>query len=459
MSDAIDYSKLQSSKPIDVSKIFERFAKGYYDPNPPYQRGIVWKKKLKVKLIRSIMCGMPINNVHLVKKGENKNTPHSYILDGKQRITTIVSFIRNEFSVKVPPSLLQGTGINRKNYRIFWKDIQNEAHPLHYLEQRIMDFTINATEWDPMGFAEQLVLFNTINTSASLCSEEKIYCNYYPTRFLLEYLFNNSFKKIHRFMPANCRDKNNGGTNRRFKGIRLLHHLLILSYGKKLDDHFAFRSVNQVIVEGSCKQIEKLLVEKGVDATTIFSVDLLRRLGLHKVHEELKTIGNLFEQIVNYKNFLSMEFDKNALVFILSFLLKKYREKALTSSLVEHNLEEFHQMITKYLEIREADRKEFKQSTQNIEVIKINFDFLEMSWDEMNIDKGPKNAAPTKSQVLRAKLASPLSCKKTGAVIHDGNAQIDHIKPKSLHSKTDYQVLSASGNRIKSNTGNSSALK
>ena len=71
------------------------------DLNPPWQRTDVWSIAKKRELIKSILLGIPIPSIILHKVGEN----HA-VIDGKQRLTAIIKFLRNEYKLpnyKVDP--------------------------------------------------------------------------------------------------------------------------------------------------------------------------------------------------------------------------------------------------------------------------------------------------------------------------------------------------------------------
>ena len=58
---------------------------------PKYQRGNVWKSKQKEKLIDSMINGFPFGSILLYKNKEND----MQIIDGLQRTTTIIEFVKN----------------------------------------------------------------------------------------------------------------------------------------------------------------------------------------------------------------------------------------------------------------------------------------------------------------------------------------------------------------------------
>ena len=67
--------------------------------DPTYQRNIVWKMDKKVSFIESLYMGIIIPPIYVVEiPGENLLKGASYeVVDGKQRLSTIMEFIQNKF--------------------------------------------------------------------------------------------------------------------------------------------------------------------------------------------------------------------------------------------------------------------------------------------------------------------------------------------------------------------------
>jgi len=64
---------------------------------PKFQRDYVWDVKRASKLIESFLLGLPVPNVFLYKK---KSEPGYLIIDGQQRLTSIVRFLSEDFDDK-----------------------------------------------------------------------------------------------------------------------------------------------------------------------------------------------------------------------------------------------------------------------------------------------------------------------------------------------------------------------
>lgn len=86
------------------------------------QRDFCWTLQQKQELIISILKGIklpPFAVISFIDDNDRSNQKHTYkIIDGKQRLSTIISFINNEFSIIVEGSEFY--------YRDFDEDTLNE---------------------------------------------------------------------------------------------------------------------------------------------------------------------------------------------------------------------------------------------------------------------------------------------------------------------------------------------
>lgn len=67
---------------------------------PSYQRGYIWNKDFKEKLIYSLTKHYPIGNI-IIRNLENPNEKNakSEVVDGQQRLTTIYNFLKDDFII------------------------------------------------------------------------------------------------------------------------------------------------------------------------------------------------------------------------------------------------------------------------------------------------------------------------------------------------------------------------
>ncbi|WP_369064854.1 DUF262 domain-containing protein [Burkholderia gladioli] len=81
-----------------VETLFRQIDKGNINLDPKFQRREAWDVDRKSKFIESILCNFPIPNVVLA---EDKASKGRYVvIDGKQRLFSIFSYLRDEFELR-----------------------------------------------------------------------------------------------------------------------------------------------------------------------------------------------------------------------------------------------------------------------------------------------------------------------------------------------------------------------
>lgn len=64
--------------------------------SPSYQRNDLWTSRQRIELIESILMGIPLPVIYLFEDRDGKKQ----VVDGRQRITTVVDFLNDEFALK-----------------------------------------------------------------------------------------------------------------------------------------------------------------------------------------------------------------------------------------------------------------------------------------------------------------------------------------------------------------------
>lgn len=106
-----------------VETLFRQIDKGNIDLDPKFQRRDAWDLTRKSKLIESIICGFPIPNVVLA---EHQSSKGKYlVIDGKQRLSSIASFLRDEFALSGLQIL---ENLNGKKFSQIAANFQEEAN-------------------------------------------------------------------------------------------------------------------------------------------------------------------------------------------------------------------------------------------------------------------------------------------------------------------------------------------
>jgi Protein of unknown function DUF262 len=80
----------------DVETIVSRIKSKDIDLQPEFQRGEVWSKPRKQRLIDSILRDWHVPPIHVI---ENATSKKQEVLDGQQRLASIRDFVDNQFAV------------------------------------------------------------------------------------------------------------------------------------------------------------------------------------------------------------------------------------------------------------------------------------------------------------------------------------------------------------------------
>lgn len=84
-----------------VADLLESSEDGRLEIQPDFQRKEVWSKSAKIMLIDSILWNVPMPKilVQTLIKGRRR---HMIVIDGQQRLTAILGFVRDEFALAAP---------------------------------------------------------------------------------------------------------------------------------------------------------------------------------------------------------------------------------------------------------------------------------------------------------------------------------------------------------------------
>ena len=91
------------SRPIQTicNQIINVSKRDGIDLKPIYQRGYIWSSEFRDKLIYSIIKNYPIGNISLrVRSDRNLKGAMQEVVDGQQRLTTIFSFIKGDYTIQ-----------------------------------------------------------------------------------------------------------------------------------------------------------------------------------------------------------------------------------------------------------------------------------------------------------------------------------------------------------------------
>lgn len=151
-----------SSQPHDwtISTLRDKYERGQIDLQPHYQREYVWelRPELPSRLIESILLQIPIPPLYFVRL----NTGKIEVVDGQQRLTTLIRFTGNQFPLQ---KLQKLSDLNGRTFR----DLSERD------QEKIIDATIRSIVIDA-GTNHDLryEIFERLNRGAMALNEQEI---------------------------------------------------------------------------------------------------------------------------------------------------------------------------------------------------------------------------------------------------------------------------------------------
>ena len=104
----------------DISWFLDLYDKDQLNLDPPYQRRSVWSPSDKRFFIDTILNNYPAPPVFLHKTLDDNGRPTYHVVDGKQRLQTIIDFTQN--NIRIPDDF---SDINLQKKR--WEDLERET--------------------------------------------------------------------------------------------------------------------------------------------------------------------------------------------------------------------------------------------------------------------------------------------------------------------------------------------
>ena len=150
----------QNPSDPDIQTIFQRIQQRDLDLQPEFQRGEVWARQKKQRLIDSILRDWHVPPIHVIEAADGRQE----VLDGQQRLAAIRDFIENKFVVdgSVAPRNPKIAALSGKTYSQLPQEVRRK-----FSNYTIRVFRI--TEYEP---GEPGELFFRLNQPTSLTAAE-----------------------------------------------------------------------------------------------------------------------------------------------------------------------------------------------------------------------------------------------------------------------------------------------
>lgn len=155
----------------DIQTVISRIKSEALDLQPNFQRGEVWPKSKKQRLIDSVLREWHVPPIHVI---ENPSTRKQEVLDGQQRLAAIRDFVNGEFPVDgtIEPLDPKITELHGVRYNALRDDVKRQFDQFTLRVYRIIDF-------NPSEPAE---LFYRLNQPSNLTGAEQRNAFFGPVR-------------------------------------------------------------------------------------------------------------------------------------------------------------------------------------------------------------------------------------------------------------------------------------
>jgi hypothetical protein len=143
-----------------ISSLRDKLDRGLLALQPKFQREYVWatKPELPSRLIESILLEIPIPPIYFGRIAEG----HMEVIDGQQRLTTLVKFVSNEFSLQKLRSM---ASLNGK----LFKNLSTEQ------QEKILDTPIRSIVIDAAGNKDlRYEVFERLNRGSMILNEQEV---------------------------------------------------------------------------------------------------------------------------------------------------------------------------------------------------------------------------------------------------------------------------------------------
>lgn len=158
---------IQPSRPTIAAQV-EQLRAGDLFVDDSFQRRLVWTERQKVRLIETVMIGYPMPEIYLWQQEADADSGKQRlsVVDGQQRLTTMLQFVSNEWPLKAV--FLDRQNRSKDWADKFWKDLASET------KRKFWDYVLNARIIPSSVSGEEIsAIFRRLNeTDKSLNPQE-----------------------------------------------------------------------------------------------------------------------------------------------------------------------------------------------------------------------------------------------------------------------------------------------
>ncbi|MDD5010927.1 MAG: DUF262 domain-containing protein [Phycisphaerae bacterium] len=167
----------RESNKLTIAEFYQNYLLGKYSFDPPYQRKSVWTEEKQSFLIDTVLKNFPMPPIFLHQKIDDKTGQTTYdVIDGKQRLSSIIAFIENEIPV---------TNEHDEENEVAGKYFNElDAAQLKEYKQLFWRYNLTIEYVDTVDKALIDGIFDRLNRNGEpLTGQELRHANYYNTHF------------------------------------------------------------------------------------------------------------------------------------------------------------------------------------------------------------------------------------------------------------------------------------
>lgn len=147
----------------DISWFLDQHAVDKLDLDPPYQRRSVWTSKDRRYFLDTLFRGFPCPPIYLHKTLDQRGAATYHVVDGKQRIETVIMFAQNRLRI---PEEYGDERLNNKR----WKDIVGDTE----IRNKFLNYPFVVEYFDGVESSIVNEIFERMNKNSRKLTQQEL---------------------------------------------------------------------------------------------------------------------------------------------------------------------------------------------------------------------------------------------------------------------------------------------